>query len=37
LIKLRGTCRHGQPVDEPIATISAQGTHIGEVRAFLLK
>ena len=37
LIKLRGTCQHGQPVDEPMATISAQGTHIGEVRAFMIK
>lgn len=37
LVKLRGTCQHGQPVDEPMATISAQGTHIGEVRAFLIK
>jgi DNA (cytosine-5)-methyltransferase 1 len=37
LVKLRGTCKHGQPVDEPLATVSAQGTHIAEVRAFLLK
>lgn len=37
LVKLRGTCRDGQPTDEPVATISAQGTHLGEVRAFLLK
>lgn len=37
LVKLRGTCRDGQPVTEPMATISAQGTHIGEVRAFLLQ
>lgn len=37
LVKLRGTCRDGQPVDEPIATVSAQGTHLGEVRAFLMK
>ncbi|MDR7024844.1 DNA cytosine methyltransferase [Pseudomonas peli] len=37
LIKLRGTCRDGQPVTEPAATISAQGNHLGEVRAFLLK
>jgi DNA (cytosine-5)-methyltransferase 1 len=36
LVKLRGTCRHGQPVDEPMATISAQGLHIAEVRAFLV-
>lgn len=37
LIKLRGTCRHGQAVDEPVPTITASGTHVGEVRAFLLK
>lgn len=37
LVKLRGTCQHGQPVTEPMATITAGGTHIGEVRAFLLK
>jgi DNA (cytosine-5)-methyltransferase 1 len=27
----------GQPVDEPLHTVSAGGTHMGEVRAFLLK
>jgi DNA (cytosine-5)-methyltransferase 1 len=37
LVKLRGTCRDGQPVTEPMATISAQGTHLAEVRAFLVK
>jgi DNA (cytosine-5)-methyltransferase 1 len=37
LIKLKGTCRDGQPVDAPIHTIQASGTHYGEVRAFLLK
>jgi DNA (cytosine-5)-methyltransferase 1 len=37
LVKLRGTCRDGQPIDEPLATVSAQGTHIAEVRAFLMK
>jgi DNA (cytosine-5)-methyltransferase 1 len=37
LVKLRGTCRDGQPADEPMATASAGGTHIGEVRAFLMK
>jgi DNA (cytosine-5)-methyltransferase 1 len=36
LVKLRGTCRDGQPVDEPMATVSAGGLHIAEVRAFLL-
>lgn len=37
LIKLRGTCKDGQPVTEPMPTITASGLHIGEVRAFLLK
>lgn len=37
LIKLRGTCKDGQPVTEPMPTITAGGLHIGEVRAFLLK
>jgi DNA (cytosine-5)-methyltransferase 1 len=37
LIKLRGTSKEGQPVDEPLHTISAGGTHHAEVRAFLLK
>lgn len=37
LIKLRGTCRDGQLVTEPMPTITAGGLHIGEVRAFLLK
>ena len=27
----------GQPVDEPLHTISAGGTHMAEVRAFLIK
>jgi DNA (cytosine-5)-methyltransferase 1 len=36
LVKLRGTCRHGQPLTEPMATVSAQGTHLAEVRAFLV-
>lgn len=31
------SCSRDGPVDEPVATVSAQGTHIGEVRAFLLK
>lgn len=37
LVKLRGTCRDGQEVMAPVPTITASGTHIGEVRAFLLK
>lgn len=37
LIKFKGTCKHGQPVDEPMPTIQAGGNHIGEVRSFLIK
>jgi DNA (cytosine-5)-methyltransferase 1 len=37
LLKLRGTCRDGQSVAEPVPTITAGGTHLGEVRAFLIK
>lgn len=36
LIKLRGD-NVGQPTDEPLHTVSAQGTHFAEVRAFLIK
>lgn len=36
LIKLRGT-NTGQPNDEPLHTLSAQGQHFAEVRAFLVK
>jgi DNA (cytosine-5)-methyltransferase 1 len=37
LLKLRGTCRDGQTITEPAPTVTSGGTHIGEVRAFLLK
>ncbi len=37
LIKLKGTCRHGRPVQAPMPTVQAGGLHIGEVRAFLVK
>nr|WP_306414973.1 DNA cytosine methyltransferase [Achromobacter xylosoxidans] len=36
LVKLRGECT-GSDTDEPVATVTASGTHIGEVRAFLVK
>jgi len=36
LVKLRGTCKAGQPVDEPVATVTAGGLHLGEVRAFMV-
>ena len=37
LVKLRGTCQHGQAVTEPMPTITAGGNHVGEVRAFFTK
>ncbi|EYS89489.1 type II restriction endonuclease subunit M [Cupriavidus sp. SK-4] len=36
LVKLRGECT-GSAADEPVSTVTAGGTHIGEVRAFLVK
>ncbi len=36
LIKFRGT-NIGQPMDQPLQTITAGGLHFGEVRAFLIK
>lgn len=37
MVKLRGTSRDGQPVTEPLHTVTASGNHLGEVRAFLIK
>lgn len=37
LIKLRGTCQHGQAVTEPMPTITAGGCHLGEVRTLLTR
>jgi len=37
MIKLRGTCRHGQDLRDPMPTITAGGCHLGEVRAFMMK
>lgn len=37
MVKLRGTSRDGQPVAEPLHTVTASGNHLGEVRAFLIK
>lgn len=36
MVKFRGECT-GSATGEPVPTISAQGNHIGEVRAFLVK
>jgi len=35
LVKLRGTCRDGQRTDAPMPTITAGGTHVGEVKTLL--
>lgn len=37
LMKLKGTCRDGQRVTEPLHTVQASGNHYAEVRAFLVK
>ncbi|CAM8062644.1 DNA cytosine methyltransferase [Citrobacter freundii] len=37
LVHLRGTCKDGRKVDQPMPTVTAGGLHIGEVRAFLMK
>jgi DNA (cytosine-5)-methyltransferase 1 len=36
LLHLNGTCKDGVPVNKPMPTVQAEGTHIGEVRAFLV-
>lgn len=35
LVKLRGTCKDGQVIDQPMPTITAGGMHVGEVKTFL--
>lgn len=35
LVKLRGTCRDGQRTDQSMPTITAGGTHVGEVKTTL--
>jgi DNA (cytosine-5)-methyltransferase 1 len=37
LIKLKGTCAHGQQLTLPLATVQAGGLHYAETRAFLVK
>jgi DNA (cytosine-5)-methyltransferase 1 len=37
LVKLKGTCKDGQAVTGPMATVQAGGWHLGEVRAFLIR
>ena len=35
LVHLRGTCRDGQEIGEPLPTLTAGGNHVGMVAAFL--
>ncbi|EDV4817142.1 DNA cytosine methyltransferase [Salmonella enterica subsp. enterica] len=35
LVKLRGTCRDGQRVDEPMPTVTAGGLHVGNIKTSL--
>ncbi|EBF1850871.1 DNA cytosine methyltransferase, partial [Salmonella enterica] len=35
LVKLRGTCRDGQRVDEPMPTVTAGGLHVGNIETTL--
>lgn len=37
LVKLKGSCQHGQSLDRPLDTIAAQGNHYAQVQAFLVK
>ncbi len=37
LVKLKGTCAHGQQLRLPLATVQAGGLHYAETRAYLLK
>lgn len=36
LVKLYGTCRDGQPTDQPMPTITAGGQHVGHVSATMI-
>jgi DNA (cytosine-5)-methyltransferase 1 len=37
LVKLKGTCQHGQQLNLPLATVQAQCLHYAETRAYLVK
>lgn len=37
MVKLRGTCQHGQSLDQPAPTITAGGLHQGVVQCFFVK
>ncbi|VXC86832.1 DNA cytosine methyltransferase [Enterobacterales bacterium 8AC] len=37
LVHLRGTCKDGRPITDPVPTIMASGQHNGHIQAFLTK
>jgi DNA (cytosine-5)-methyltransferase 1 len=37
IVKLKGTCKDGQPVTDPLATVQAGGTHYALVASFMAK
>lgn len=37
LVKMRGSCAHGQSLDRPLDTITGQGNNFAQVQAFLIK
>lgn len=37
LVKMRGSCAHGQALDRPLDTITGQGNNFAQVQAFLIK
>ncbi|PJG61985.1 DNA cytosine methyltransferase [Yersinia kristensenii] len=37
LVQLRGTCRDGKSITEPVPTLTAGGNHVGIINAFLTK
>ncbi|AHM74364.2 DNA cytosine methyltransferase [Yersinia hibernica] len=37
LVQLRGTCRDGKPITEPVPTLTAGGNPVGIINAFLTK
>ncbi|EKN5053375.1 DNA cytosine methyltransferase, partial [Yersinia enterocolitica] len=37
LVQLRGTCRDGKPITEPVPTLTAGGNHVGIINAFVTK
>ncbi len=37
IVKLKGTCKDGQPATDPLATVQAGGTHYALISEFLIK